>query len=74
MMNRKAPKMATYEAPAITGARKVTGRLDEGRSLLPQSDAEIKHGVKPVQAYEAPTINDRREFRGSLNEFSNREP
>ena len=58
--------MTHYEAPAITGRRAIEGRLEDGRSYRPESDAEIKHGIEAVTGYEAPTITEQAPLTGSL--------
>ncbi len=61
---------STYSAPAITGVRDLSAPLVGLGSIAADSDAEIKHNVRPFGAYEAPEITDRAELDAGLANFS----
>ncbi len=57
--------MPTYESPRITERRALEGSLGGPSDLAPDSDAEIKHSVQPVESYETPQIIEERDLSGS---------
>ena len=62
--------MNHYEAPAITARRELQGSLNGSWSGSNDSDAEIKHGVRPVDQYVAPQITEERDLSGSTQNQS----
>lgn len=62
-----AKHTAEYSAPRVTEQRSLHGSMmPEWRSIDPRSDAEIKHGVRPVDNYRAPRITEERSLDGQL--------
>ncbi len=55
-----------YQAPQITGERQLSASLAEASNFQGGSDAEIKHGIQPVNGYETPKITERRDLTGNL--------
>lgn len=63
--------MNKYEAPTIKHRDDLRVALGGfSQSNQGGSDAEIKHGVTPVQPYQAPTITEHRELEGKLEYYS----
>lgn len=65
----RAEHTADYSAPLITDQRGLQASMMPGLGSLKfegDSDAEIKHGARPVTGYEAPEITDQRALDGQL--------
>lgn len=70
-----ARQTAEYSAPLITEHRSLQAAMMPGLgSIVPESDAAIKHGVQAVPAYQAPAINEQRDLDGRLQFKSDRAP
>ena len=57
----------TYAAPRITATDTLSGKLGIFASKSDVvSDAEVKHGIQPLEQYEAPAVTGRTELNGEL--------
>lgn len=58
---------ADYSAPRISDHRDLHAAMMPGlASIDPRSDADIKHGVHPLNDYQAPAITEQRALDGHL--------
>lgn len=62
-----------YEQPRIAQQHDLSGRLQFKSQFELDSDAEIKHGVEPVEGYRAPEITEQRDLDGRLQFKSDRD-
>ncbi len=54
-----------YSAPEIVGRRDLSASMmPETKSMILPSDADVKHGVTSVKAYETPQITEERPLSG----------
>ena len=68
---KMAKQTAEYSTPEITGQRDLRAHMmADMRSMVSESDAEIKHGVQPTQGYQAPEITEQRDLDGRLQNQS----